>query len=63
MFNLEFKSMKAKKQFKVVAHVDYGHDYCVGRFNTKREANACLKRQYTTVSRTFTIEEELVPVV
>lgn len=51
----------AKKVYRVMAHCDYrdgSRSYCVGTFNTKREANACLSRQYTTVSRTFTVEEE-----
>lgn len=51
----------AKKTYKVMAHCSYSggsrREYCVGEFNTKREAKECLNRQYTTVSRTFTIEE------
>lgn len=50
----------AKKTYKVMAHCDYRsgrRSYCVGEFNTKREAKECLRNQYTTISRTFTIEE------
>lgn len=50
-----------QKTYKVVAHCTYKDrtsEYCVGTFNTKREANECLNRQYTTVSRTFSIVEE-----
>ena len=51
----------AKKIYRVMAHCDYrsgSRSYCVGEFNTKREAKECLARQYTTVSRTFTIEKD-----
>ena len=51
----------AKKTYKVMAHCSYNSgrrcEYCVGEFSTKKAANECLCRQYTTVSRTFTIEE------
>lgn len=53
----------AKKIYSVMAHCDYrsgNRSYCVGEFNTKREAKECLNRQFTTVSRTFMIEEEKV---
>lgn len=49
----------AKKIYKVMAECTYRDrtsEYCVGKFPTKREANACLNRQYTTPSRTFYIE-------
>ena len=42
--------------YKVMAHCDYRKEpYCVGTFRTKREAEACLKKQYETPSRTFNI--------
>ena len=50
----------AKKIYKVMAYCTYGNrrtSYCVGEFHTKREARECYNRQYTTVSRTFSIEE------
>lgn len=50
-----------KKIYKVVATATYRDrevKYVVGTFTSKREANKCLNRQYTTVTRTFDIEEE-----
>lgn len=49
-----------KKYYQVVATTSYGgkeRTYVVGEFTSKREANKCLNRQYTTVSRTFDIVE------
>lgn len=51
----------AKKTYKVMARCTYSDrtsEYCVGTFGTKREAREFLNRQYTTVSRTFSIVEE-----
>lgn len=51
-----------KKVYKVMATTSYQgkrREYVVGTFTSKREANKCLERQYTTVSRTFGIVEEL----
>ena len=52
-----------KKSYKIVAHCSYrdgsNHEYVEIRGLSKRDANRYLKeRCYTTVSRTFTIEEE-----
>ena len=52
-----------KKIYKVMASTCYQgklREYVVGTFTSKREANKCLARQYTTVSRTFDIVEEFV---
>lgn len=50
-----------KKIYKVMASTCYQgkrRDYVVGTFTSKREADKCLERQYTTVSRTFDIVVE-----
>ena len=50
-----------KKVYKVVAETCYQgrvRQYVVASFTSKREANKCLKLQYTTPSRTFDIVEE-----
>lgn len=52
-----------KKVYKVVATTTYNgrkSKFTVGTFSSKREANKCLNRQYTTVSRTFDIIAEVV---
>lgn len=54
-----YSIIMAKKIYKVMAECTYRErtsEYCVGKFSTKREANACLNRLYTTPSRTFYIE-------
>ena len=53
-----------KKSYKIVAHCSYrdgrSREYVEASGLSKREANRYLKeRCYTTVSRTFTIEEEV----
>lgn len=53
--------MAKKKTYKVMCYCTYksgNTEYCVGTFTTKKEARECLNRQYTTISRTFTIVEE-----
>lgn len=55
------KTMAKKKTYKVMCYCTYksgNTEYCVGTFTTKKGAREYLNRQYTTISRTFTIVEE-----